>query len=44
MKKKQGKLVQHTTDYLYDCTCGGKPKYVESEWKWKCFKCGAKNY
>jgi NADH pyrophosphatase NudC (nudix superfamily) len=41
---KQGKLVKHETDLFYNCTCGGKPKYVESEWKWRCPDCGAKNY
>jgi NADH pyrophosphatase NudC (nudix superfamily) len=48
---KKGKLIQKRERaknpedfYKYDCSCGGKPKYVESEWKWKCSKCGANNY
>ena len=38
-----GVLVQ-LADKTYKCTCGGKPEYVGSEWKWECPKCGAKNY
>jgi len=37
-------LVQHTNDFEYDCTCGGKPVYVASEWKWRCPKCGSNNW
>ena len=40
----KGRLIQHKNDYCYDCTCGGVPEYIESEWKWKCPKCGANNY
>ena len=36
--------LRYTTDYFYDCTCGGKPEYVGSEWKWRCPECGATNY
>ena len=42
--RKKGRLIQHETDYFYDCTCGGKPEYVGSEWKWRCPECGATNY
>ena len=37
-------LVQHKHDYKYDCTCGGIPEYVGSEWMWKCPECGSTNY
>ena len=42
-KTNIGILVQ-LPDNTYKCTCGGKPEYVGSEWKWECPKCGAKNY
>lgn len=48
---KIGELVQLGTKakksedfYKYYCTCGGKTKYIGSEWHWECEKCGAKNY
>ena len=44
MRKKKGKLIQHKTDYKYDCTCGGRLIYMGSEWQWKCERCGASNY
>lgn len=50
--KKKGQLNQNLYQitknkddfYKYTCTCGGKPKYIGSEWKWECEKCGARNY
>jgi len=42
--KVKGRLIQHKNDYEYDCSCGGIPKYVGSEWRWECPDCGANNY